>query len=174
VGVRATAFLLWAALVAGCAKSPASAPTDVVEPSKGPDGPETKTVRFSQRWSGENGDPEREKFAPPSLLITTRTEFEKVWSAWWRIGQVPEVDFATSFVVVRTSSPARAEPKVGMDGIWIVALKIAPDGSSTVVTEPSLATDTASWTETKGFYWGLAVFPREGVKTVDGKELPAP
>jgi len=185
VGQRAAALILLAGLVAGCSgkSNPSTAPGTTVpasaEDKKPPDGPGVKQVMPTERWSGEVTDPELEKLAPESSVITTRADFGKVWEAWWRFGKIPEVDFKTSFVAVRTWSPKKKKPVEGMDGVWIVAMKLAPDGSAEILHEPSLATSgpgekPIQWAETKGFYWGISVFPRDGVKTVDGKELPAP
>jgi hypothetical protein len=181
VGKRATASVLLAGLIAGCGKPGTT--TESGTPSgtdqKQPDGPNVKNVTPTQQFSGAVSDPQLEKLAPASLIVTTKADFEKMWEKWWEFGKTPEVDFKTSFVVVRTLSPAKAKPVEGTEGISIFLMKVSPDGSAQILHGPSLETSgpddkPKKWEPTKGFYWGMAVFPREGVKTVDGKELPAP
>ena len=177
---RATAFLILSALV-GCTKS-APAPANGAPPEQQPaDAPNVKTVAPTKQWRGEVGDPAPAAVAPKSLVITTEAEFDKVWQAWWRTGKTPEVDFKTSFVAVVTWIPgqtllpgvASKDAPKGTDGVSITALKVLPDGSARLVMSPHVWEDE-KWSATKGFYWGMSVFPRAGITSVNETALPPP
>ena len=181
---RASALILAAGLLAGCGKPAAPAEPGPAE-EKPADPVKVKTVSPSQTFWGEAGDPTAVDVAPKSLVVTNRAEFDKIWKAWWRIGQTPDVDFATSFVAVVVWNPrqelltgvAAKAPLRGTDGVKITALKVLPDGSARLVFGPHVSDgpgEADKWVETKGFYWGVSVFPREGVKSVNEKDLPPP
>ena len=183
---RASALILSAGLIAGCSKPAPPAPAE----EKPADPPTVKTVAPTQTFWGEVGDPDRAAVSPKSLvvkslLVTKRADFEKVWSAWWPHGKTPDIDFTTSFAAVIVWSPGTelppglpsSKPPRGTDGVKITALKVLPDGSARLVYGPHVDDgpgEAEKWVATKGFYWGISVFPREGVKTVDEKELPPP
>jgi len=131
-------------------------------------------------WSGDVADPKLESVRPNTVAITTQADFEKVWKAWRGAEKVPIVDFKTSFVAIMTSLPNKKSKFVsGTKGISIFQMTVGEDGNATLLSGPALGTSAPKdppekWVETKGFYYGLAVFPRAGVKKLDGKELPAP
>lgn len=180
---RASALVLLAGLLVGCTKpAPAPAPADAAQPEQRPaDLPNVRTVPATQEWRGEVDDPAPAGVAPKSLVITTRDEFDKVWQTWWRTGKTPEVDFKTSFVAVVTWIPGQTllpgvapkPPPQGTDGVSITGLIVLPDGSARLVMSPHIWKDE-KWSETKGFYWGMSVFPRAGITSVNDVPLPPP
>lgn len=172
---RVAALMFAIGLVVGCAKP--GAPAAGSSPNeKPPEDPNVKQMKPLEEWRGETSEPDWDKVAPASRLITNKADFEKVWNVWWREGKVPAVDFSTSFVAVHIWSPKAAKPVEHMMGVSISLLKVSPDGTAVTVYAPYLWDDGpgVKWVETKGFYWGLAVFPRAGVKQVNGQPLPPP
>jgi hypothetical protein len=178
---RASALILAAGLVLGCTK-PGPAPAESAPAEEKPaEPPKVKTVSPTRQYWGEVGAREPAGVAPKSRLVTNQTDFEKIWKAWWRVGKTPEVDFTTSFVVVSVWIPGQVllqgvttqRPSKGTDGVKITALKVLPDGSALPVLKANIS-DDEKWTETKGFYWGISVFPRAGITSVNDTPLPPP
>jgi hypothetical protein len=111
-----------------------------------------KPVKLLQQWSGSVEDASLMK-AMPEFIISTE-ELEKLWQAWKVPGPRPKVDFCKNFVVVATTSGSilRLAPILDNKG----DLKVV--GAATKDLRP-------------GFRYVIAVVSREGVKTVNGKEL---
>jgi hypothetical protein len=111
-----------------------------------------KKVEITQKWSGSVAD---EKAIKPEC-ITSAKGLEAVWKAWKIAGDVPKVDFTKAIVVAVYSGGS----KLNMAGA-----NLDNNGDLTVL---SLGTRDIR----PGFRYVLGVVSREGVKTVNKKELP--
>jgi len=113
----------------------------------------SRPVKFSTEWKGEVADEARLKGAPE--VITSNKALEKLWQDWGVAGKAPEVDFAKEIVVVgttrgsRISLSARLDDKGNLEVLGLATRDLRP-----------------------GFRYVLAAVPREGIKTVNRKELP--
>jgi hypothetical protein len=111
-----------------------------------------KVVESTKKWSGSVDDG---KAIQPEC-ITSAKGLEAVWKAWKIAGDVPTVDFTKDMVVAVYSAGSKldmAEPKLDDKGNLEVL------GFGTRDLRP-------------GFRYVLGVVSREGVKTVNKKELP--
>jgi hypothetical protein len=113
-----------------------------------------KEVKPIKEWKGSVEDQKLRKEAPE--CITSAKELKKVWEAWKVEGKVPDVDFTKEIVVVQTTTGSRLNLAGG---------KLDDKGNLEVLA-------IATLDERPGFRYVIATFPREGVKTVNGKELP--
>ena len=113
-----------------------------------------KPVKPLKQWSGSVDGLSLQKAAPE--VIVAAPELKKLWQAWKVSGPVPKVDFAKELVVVSTTrgSILRFGATLDEQGNLQVV------GVSTMDLRP-------------GFRYVIAVVSREGVKTVNGKELVA-
>src|SRR5262245_59346553 len=119
-------------------------------------GPAEATKVLPDRdWQGLLPNEDARKQAPKNGLITDSQAFEKLWKAWRKDEKVPQIDFTKSFVVV--SVPSRFS-KITLNAKLVNGnLRVRP--SQTLL-------------DGKGRRYSIAVFDREGVKTVNGKKLP--
>jgi hypothetical protein len=114
---------------------------------------EAKPVKLTKEWKGSVADADKQKDAP--AVITNSKALEKLWKDWKIDGKVPEVDFTKEIVVVgttvgsRISLSAKLDDKGNLDVLGIATSDFGP-----------------------GFRYLLATVPREGVKSVNKKELP--
>jgi hypothetical protein len=113
-----------------------------------------KDVKIGQKWSGSVEDENLKKDVPE--VITNAKTLEKVWTAWKIEGKVPEIDFTKEIVVVATSvgsklnmGGAKLDDKGNLDVLAFGTLDIRP-----------------------GFRYVMGTVSREGIKTVNKKELP--
>jgi hypothetical protein len=113
---------------------------------------QAKKVEITKKWSGSVEDEKANK--PES--ITSVKGLETVWKAWKIEGDVPKVDF-TKEMVVAVYSPGS---KLNMAGA-----KLDDKGDLTVL---GFGTQDIR----PGFRYVLGVVSREGVKTVNKKDLP--
>jgi len=113
-----------------------------------------KPVKPLKQWSGSVDDLSLQKAAPE--VIVSAQELEKLWQVWKVKGPVPQVDFAKEIVVVATTRGSRLRFGATLDEQG--NLQVA--GLATRDLRP-------------GFRYVIAVVSREGVKTVNGKELAA-
>lgn len=114
------------------------------------------TVAPNNNWVAVVKDEALKKHAPKSGVIVEAKEFEKLWSAWRKGEKVPAVDFTREFVVVTLASgPNRPGISATLD-----------DGDLKIKAAQTLIGG-------KGFGYSIATFDRQGVKKVNGKELPA-
>jgi len=113
---------------------------------------EEKKVEIAKQWSGSVED---EKLMKPECITSTKG-LEAVWKAWKLKGDVPKVDFTKEMVVAVYSVGS----KLNMAGA-----KLDDKGNLEVL---GLGTRDIS----PGFRYVLGVVSREGVKTVNKKELP--
>ncbi|MSQ97573.1 MAG: hypothetical protein EXR98_23890 [Gemmataceae bacterium] len=111
-----------------------------------------KKVEITKKWNGSVDD---EKLMKPDC-ITSAKGLEAVWKAWNAKGDVPTVDFGKN-IIVAVYSPGS---KLDISGINLDA-----KGNLTVV-----GFGTRDFRP--GFRYVLGVVSREGVKTVDKKDLP--
>ncbi len=93
------------------------------------------------------------KEAPAGGVLTSAKAFEKLCKAW-KV-EAPKVDFARNIVLVGTTVGSRINGR-----------PMLKDGDLKVFFMA-----TADFGE--GFRYVMIVHPREGVKSVNGKELPA-
>ena len=111
-----------------------------------------KKVEITKKWSGSVED---EKAIKPEC-ITSAKGLEAVWKAWKIEGDVPKVDFTKDIVVAVYSVGS----KLNMAGA-----SLDDNGDLTVL---GLGTRDIR----PGFRYVLGVVSREGVKTVNKKDLP--
>ncbi len=110
-------------------------------------------VQPTKEWSGSVEDEALLSEAPG--LLTSAHGLKKLWKDWQIAGQLPEVDFSKEVVVIVTTQGSK--------------LRLAPSldekGNLQVV---GLATRDLR----PGFRYVMATIRRQGVKTVNGKDLP--
>ena len=111
-----------------------------------------KKVEITKKWSGSVED---EKAMKPEC-ITSAKGLKAVWKAWMIEGDVPKVDFTKDIVVAVYSvgsklnmAGANLDDKGNLDVLGFGTRDIRP-----------------------GFRYVLGVVSREGVKTVNKKDLP--
>jgi hypothetical protein len=112
-----------------------------------------KAVKFTKEWKGSVADEAKQKGAPE--VIAGAKALEKLWADWKIEGKVPEVDFTKEIVVVGTGSGSKLSLSARLDDKGDLAVL-------------GLATSDLA----PGFRYVIATVPREGVKTVNKKELP--
>jgi hypothetical protein len=112
-----------------------------------------KPVKATREWSGSVANEALQQSAP--AVVVSEKGLKKLWEDWKIEGKVPEVDFKKEIVVVSTSRGSKLNLSAVLDdkGNLLVL------GFGTRDLRP-------------GFRYVLAAIPREGVKTVSGKELP--
>jgi len=111
------------------------------------------TIKPSKEWTGQLEDGGLEKLKPTDGLLTTKDEFAKLWAAWMGKKQLPEIDFDKELIIVASSSAVR------VFGIHII------DKNGDATPTARFEMDKGS----KGFTFAIAVFKREGIKTINGK-----
>ena len=106
-------------------------------------------------WKGSVEDEKLAKEMPENGFITNAKDFEKLVKAWNVAEKVPEVNFDKEIVVVAKTvgSVLRLNPALDEKG----DLK---------------ALGFASRDLRPGFRYVIVSVPKEGIKTVNGKELP--
>jgi hypothetical protein len=103
--------------------------------------------------SGEISTTSLQSSAPPNLVITSQKEWDTLVKGW-NIKDAPKVDFNKEFLIVGTSPSASF------------------DLSSTVKNGDLIITTKGTKELAPGFRWRLRSIPREGIKTIQGKEVP--
>jgi hypothetical protein len=118
-----------------------------------------KEVKTTHKWEGSVEDEKLQKEAPEGGVITDSKTFEKIWTAW-KLGdkdKVEKIDFDKEIVVINTTVGSKLSVKPMLDDKGdLKAL-----GLATRDLRP-------------GFRYVVICVPREGVKTINGKELPKP
>jgi hypothetical protein len=114
---------------------------------------DVKPVKFTNQWKGSVDD-EKLKQGAPECIVSAKA-LEKLWKDWRIEGKPPEVDFTKEIVVVGTAAGSR----------YNMAARLDDNGNLEV---GGLATDDL----VPGFRYVIATVPREGIKTVNKKELP--
>ena len=110
-------------------------------------------VKPSKEWAGSVEDETLAKDA--SACITSAKGLEKLWKAWKIADKVPEVDFAKEVVILTTTRGSK------------LRLAAALDEKGNLMVGGLGTQDLAP-----GFRYVIATVSKEGVKTVNGKELP--
>jgi hypothetical protein len=98
-----------------------------------------------------------EKLTPPNGFITRKGDFDRLWRAWLLEEKVPQVDFKTSLVVVATSrkGPIKSAALVDAKKTGDMKIKVELERQS----------------EGTGLQVLIAVFPRAGIKTIEGRAV---
>jgi hypothetical protein len=111
-----------------------------------------KKIDVKMKWSGSVED---EKLMKPNA-ITNAKDLEAVWKAWKVTGDMPKVDFTKELVVAVYSvgsklnlAGANLDEKGNLEVLGFGTRDIRP-----------------------GFRYVLATVSNDGIKTVNGKELP--
>jgi hypothetical protein len=110
-------------------------------------------VKPIKEWTGSVDDEKLAKDAP--ACITSAKALENLWKAWKLADKVPEVDFTKEIVILATTQGSKLKMAATLDekGNLMVG------GLGTRDLAP-------------GFRYVIATVSNEGVKTVNGKELP--
>jgi hypothetical protein len=111
-----------------------------------------KKLEIGMKW---NGSVENEKAIKPEA-ITSAKGLAAVWKAWKVDGDVPKVDFDKNIVVAVYSSGSKLN---------LAAANLDDKGNLEVV---GFGTRDLR----PGFRYVLGVVSKDGVKTVNGKDLP--
>jgi hypothetical protein len=118
---------------------------------------EPKEVKPENNWVGIVNDEKFAKEAPADGIIVDAKTFEKVWKAWRKDEKLPVVDFKKHLVVVTLSLGGPNRP-----------------GITAMLDEGNLKLNAFSTLiGGDGFGYSLATFERKGIKSVNGKKVPA-
>ena len=112
-------------------------------------------LKATNTWMGSIDDEKLAKEMPENGVITNAKDFEKLVKAWKVADRVPEVNFDKEIVLVAKT--------VGS----VLKLNPALDEKGDLK-----ALGFASRDLRPGFRYVIISVPKEGVKTVNGKELP--
>ena len=112
-------------------------------------------IKGTELAKGSLDDETLAKAAPANEMITTEKDLEKLWKAWKLGDKMPTVDFKKEIVFVSTTVGSRLSPSVSLDD----------KGNLNLL---ALATRDIR----PGFRYVVISVPLEGVKTINGKELP--
>jgi RNA polymerase sigma factor (sigma-70 family) len=119
-----------------------------------PGGATPAAGRATKEWAGRLADGELEKEMPVDGFITTKEDFAKLWGAWMGKEKLPEINFDKELVLVATFSKGR---------VFEILLIVGKGDAKAVVGRKA--------EEVQGFTFLIAVFNREGIKTIDGKPI---
>jgi len=112
-------------------------------------------LKATNTWMGSVEDKKLAKEMPENGVITNAKDFEKLVKAWKVAEKVPEVNFDKEIVLVAKTVGSKLTLKALLDEKGdLKAL-----GLATRDLRP-------------GFRYVIISVPKEGVKTVNGKELP--
>ena len=107
----------------------------------------------TQEWTGSVEDEALEKDAP--ACVASAKALEKLWKAWKIADKVPEVDFTKQLVILTTTRGSKLRLAAALDAKG----NLMVGGLGTLDLAP-------------GFRYVIATVSKEGVKKVNGKELP--
>ena len=110
-------------------------------------------VKPAKEWTGSVEDEKLAKGAPE--CITSAKGLENLWKAWKLADKVPEVDFTKEIVILATTQGSKLKMAATLDEKG--NLKVGGLGTNDL---------------RPGFRYVIATVSKEGVKTVNGKELP--
>jgi hypothetical protein len=112
---------------------------------------EKKEVKLTKEWKGSVADAALAKEAPEYIADTK--SLEKLWKKWGIEGKVPQVDFKKELVILSTTvgSKLSLSAKLDKGNLQVLGLATRDIGP--------------------GFRYVIATVSREGVKTVNGKEI---
>ena len=114
---------------------------------------EAKPVKFSAEWKGSVADEALQKSFPE--CITSTKVLGELWKSWKIAAKMPEIDFTKEIVVLTTSVGSQINLTARLHDNGDLELI----GFGTRDLRP-------------GFRYVLGKVSREGVKTVNKKELP--
>jgi hypothetical protein len=115
---------------------------------------DAKEIKPVEKWSGSVDDEKLLKDAPENGVITDAKTFEKVWTSW-KVGEkMPKLDFDKVIIIFTTTSGSKISAKPMLDEKG--DLKFL--GIATRDLKP-------------GFRYDMQVVEKEGVKTINGKEI---
>jgi hypothetical protein len=114
---------------------------------------EKKAVKLEREWKGSVEKEELAKDAP--AVIVDAKALEKLWKAWKIEGTAPKVDFKKELLILTTTSGSKLRVSASLDDKG--NLEVLGMGTRDL---------------RQGFRYVIASVSREGVKTVNGKELP--
>ena len=122
----------------------------------GPAAPEAaaqkKKVEITKKWSGSVDD---EKAMKPDVIVSAKG-LEAVWKAWKAEGETPKVDFAKDIVVA----------------VYSVGSKLNMAGATLDEKGDLTVLGFGTRDLRPGFRYVLGVVNRDGVKSVNKKDLP--
>jgi hypothetical protein len=112
-------------------------------------------LKATNTWMGSIDDEKLAKEMPENGVITNAKDFEKLVKAWKVADKVPEVNFDKEIILVAKTVGSKLRLNASLDEKGdLKAL-----GLATQDLRP-------------GFRYVIISVPKEGVKTVNGKELP--
>jgi hypothetical protein len=114
-------------------------------------------LKPTAQWKGRVADRDLEKEKPEKGLITTQEAFTKLWKAWRGEEKPPAVDFDKEVVIVVTSKTGELR-----------SLLLQQDDKGNVALAVGISREELKG----GFSYVMGSLKREGVKTIDGKEIP--
>jgi hypothetical protein len=112
-------------------------------------------LQATNTWMGSVDDERLAKEMPADGVITNARDFAKLVKAWQVAEEAPEVNFEKEVVLVAKTAGSKLTLKASLD----------EKGDLKAL---GLATRDLR----KGFRYAIISVPKEGVKTVNGKELP--
>ena len=112
-----------------------------------------KRVKVIKEWKGSVADEKLQKSAP--ACVTNAKDLEKLWKAWMVEGKMPDVDFSKEIVVITTTRGSRLNLFCNLDDKGDLEV----GGFGTRDLRP-------------GFRYVIGLVSREGVKKINGKEMP--
>ena len=112
-------------------------------------------LKATNTWRGSIDDEKLAKEMPENGVITNAKDFEKLVKAWKVAEKVPEVNFNKEIVLVAKTVGSKLRLNASLDEKGDLKLL----GLATRDLRP-------------GFRYVIISVPKEGVKTVNGKELP--
>jgi hypothetical protein len=116
-----------------------------------------KAVKPTAEFKGAVEDVGLLKQIPAGNFIANEKDLEKLWTAWKVSDKMPKVDFTKDVVVIATTRGSTLRLTARLDGKG----NLQVGGFGTRDLRP-------------GFRYVIAVVPREGVKSINGKELLKP
>ncbi|MCE9547165.1 MAG: hypothetical protein K8T25_16955 [Planctomycetia bacterium] len=111
-----------------------------------------KPVKLSNQWKGSVADAALADGAP--TFIATAKEFDALWTKW-KLADKPAIDFSKEIVVLATSPGSHLS----------LSCTLSDAGNLNVIGMATLDFG-------EGFRYVIGTVSRDGVKTVQGKELP--
>ena len=115
--------------------------------------PDGKPVSLNKKWTGSVADAALADNTPS--FIASAKELAQLWKHWKLADEAPNIDFSKEIVLLATTRGSN----LGL------SCTLTPTGELKV-----MAMSTADFGE--GFRYVIATVSRDGVKSVDGKELP--
>jgi hypothetical protein len=112
-----------------------------------------KAVKLTQQWKGSVADENLQKGAPE--FIANEKALAKLWKDWKIEQKLPKVDFTKEIVLVATTRGSRLN----------LSVRLHDNGNLEII-----GFGTADFGD--GFRYVMGTVSREGVKTVNKKELP--